>query len=226
LKRDSGIKLLKAIFECAKTSGVYDKMCLGFGSALGAVRPSLDTTIRPPKYRRGIIPWDKDSDLCFLGLKPEEKELYFSECKKAGLFKWGPPHTPQERISRKPDGEILWFSLVEPKQRARCCQWFCFEHQGWMWHTKGKRWLGKFNKDRYNFDDKHQAILKGTPAKYYEDFTEIDFEGFRAPIPTKAGSLLDEWYGGWGVPKKGGASRKKVVCIVKDWDKPKTWRIT
>lgn len=226
MKIKSEIKLLNAAFECARSVGIYEKSCFGFGTVLGAIRPTLRTDKVPAYYTRGLMQHDHDSDICLLNLTREEKENYFRACKDAGLFKWTHPHTPKERVSRKPDGEILWFSIVEPKEKARCCQWMCYDYGGYLWHTKGKRWLGKFDKKKYSIKSGHQAIAKGTLSKYYRELTEIDFEGMKANIPLMSGSLLDDWYGGWAVPKKSGASRKKVVCVIGDWNNQKTWRIT
>lgn len=78
---------------------------------------------------------------------------------------------------------------------------------------------------RYNYNHSYDAIAKGTPDKYYQSLIEIDFEGFRMNIPTMSGSLLDCWYPGWSVPRKGGASKKDVVCIIKDWEDETTWRL-
>jgi len=144
MNRESGRKLLGRMIDITKEVGIYDKSFIGFGTALGGIRPSIRRDRNPAYYERGIIPWDHDMDMCFLPLPPEKKEEYFRACKEAGLFQWEKPHTPRGRQARRPDNELLWFSVVEPKRRFRSCNWFCFEHGGWLWHTKGKRWLGKF----------------------------------------------------------------------------------
>lgn len=223
MKFDTSIKLLKKVTQVARDVGIHDRSFIGFGTALGAVRPTRRTDIIPPYYCRGLMQHDHDMDNCFLNLTREEKEEYFKACKKVGLFNWGHPHSPAGRQARKKDGELLWFSLTYKK--SRMCQWFCFDHQGWLWHTKGKRWLEKFDSRKYKFNKKYDAIMKGTPSKLYEDLTPIQFEGVEVNIPTKIGHLLDDWYPGWAVPKKGGASRKNIVCVVEDWNSKKTWKV-
>jgi len=220
MKKDSEIKLLRGLKECLQEVGIYDRAMLGFGTCLGAVRPSKGKDF---KYRVGLIPWDKDCDLIINEVSPEKKEEYFELCKKRGLFKW--KGHPSARIQRKRDGEILWFSAKQTS--SRCCNWFSWTFKDISWHSKGKMWTvqEKFDMKKFNYDHSWHAIAKGTPAKYYESLTEIAFEGMKFNIPTRAGGLMDLWYPGWAEPRKGGASKKDCVMLIKKWENPKTWRI-
>ena len=218
---ESEIKLLKKLKECLLEVGIYEYSHLGFGTCLGAVRPTKRADSR---HYLGLMEHDHDSDMCYLAEKfpIEKREELFQTCKKKGLFKWP---NPNGRIQRKPSGEILWFSVK--MHSARCCQWFTYPYKGYRWHSKGSKWTvnEKFDMRRYNYNHSYDAIAKGTPDKYYQSLIEIDFEGFRMNIPTMSGSLLDCWYPGWSVPRKGGASKKDVVCIIKDWEDETTWRL-
>lgn len=223
MKIQSEIKLLKKLRECMIDVGIYEYAHLGFGTCLGAVRPTKRADLQ---YHLGLMEHDHDSDCCHLAenYPPEKIEEYFRECGKRGLFNWPNKST---RVQRKPSGEIVWFSTKDSKHGARCCQWFTYPWKGYRWHSKGKRWTvnEKFDMRKFNYDSSYEAIAKGTPEKYYQSLTEIDFEGFKMNIPTMAGSLLDCWYPGWSIPKKGGASRKNIVCLMKKWDNQKTWRV-
>lgn len=222
MKIQSEIKLLEKIRESLLEAGIYDRAFLGFGTLLGAVRPTKRTNL---EYRLGLMEHDHDADLKINpSVSPEEKEKYFQICKKKGLFNWP---SPSSRIQRKPDGEIIWFSLKEKKHGARCCNWFSFVFKGYLWHSKGKKWINneKFDIKKFNYDVSYAAIAKGTPAKFYEKFMEISFEGMKFNVPATTGSLLDLWYPGWSIPRKGGASKKDTVLIIKNWDNQKSWRI-
>lgn len=215
------INLLRKIRECLIEAGLYDRTILGFGTLLGAIRPTKREDLR---YHLGFITWDHDADLILLYTDPEEREKYFEICKKRKLFEWP---NPSGRIQRKPNGEIIWFSLKDKKKMVRCCNWFGITYKGIQWHSKGKKWTvnEKFDFKRYNYNQDYDAICKGVPDKYFANLMEINFEGMKFNVPVMSGSLLDLWYPGWAVPRKGGASKKDTVMLIKRWDDLKTWRI-
>jgi hypothetical protein len=218
-------KLLETLKLCAEKAGIEDRQFLAFGSLLGSVRPTLRRTPEGiPYYKRGQIPWDHDSDVGFLPIHWERKDAYFNYCREAGLFShW---EYPAHRIRRRQDNdEIVWFSTKLNKKR--CCQWFFFEHKKYMFHSKGKAWLAekKFHHADYPRKEGVHAIALGAPLKYFDGLVPFEFEGVPMNAPAKSGSLLDFWYPGWGMPKQGGASRKDIVMLIRDWSRPETWKL-
>ena len=222
MKIESEIRLLEKIRQVMVDVGIYEYSHLGFGTCLGAVRPTKRSDLR---YHIGLMEHDHDADICHLAenYPPGKIEEYFELCKKRGLFNWG----GRSRSQRKPNGEFVWFSLKEKTHGSRCCQWFTYPWKGFRWHSKGKRWIDneKFSIKKFNYNSSYDAIAKGTPEKYYQSLMEIDFEGMKMNVPATTGSLLDCWYPGWSVPRTGGASRKNIVCLIKDWGNEKTWRL-
>jgi len=226
---DSGKKLLKIIKNCQLEAGIYEHCFLSFGTALGAVRPTIRKYYKPNSYfTTGFMEHDGDSDMGILGdrITPEQRENYFKICKSNGLMdNWA---FADKREMRRPDThELLWFSVKAEKGGAKMCQWFFWDFKGYSWHGKGKRWVNprKFSILQFPRSDKAQGLALGAPAKYFEKLTEIDFEGMKHNVPLYLGSLLDYWYPGWLTPQKGGSSAKKTVLIINNWADKKTWRI-
>jgi len=206
-------RLLRQIVSCATVAGIYDKMFLAFGSLLGAIRPTLDVNLKV--WRRGVMSHDHDMDVGFLdSVTKEESDRYFRECEAVGLLShWG---NPASRITRRgPDGRILWFSAKMEKDGAKCCQWFMFEHCGFLWH-------GKAGKPNWTTDGVQS--VKGIRAGYFANLVEIEFEGVKILAPEMAGSALDSWYPGWHIPA-GGCSSKKILCKIPTWNNPSQWQI-
>ena len=206
-------KLLRQIVKCATAAGIYDKMFLAFGSLLGAIRPTYNANLKV--WRRGAMSHDHDMDVGFLGsVTKEESDRYFWECKVAGLFShW---RNPASRITRRgPDGRIMWFSVKMEGGGAKCCQWFMFEHGGFLWH-------GKAGKSNWTTDGVQS--VKGIRADYFSNLVEIEFEGVKVLAPEMAGSALDSWYPGWHIPA-GGCSSKKVLCKIPTWENPSQWQV-
>ena len=219
------IELIEKCLCCADKAGIVDKMFISFGTLLGSLRP----TLRYPKegepyYDRGFMSHDKDQDLGFLPMHPQQKEAYFNYCCEAGMFShW---EYPAHRKKRRQDtGEFVWFSVKLHKKR--CCQWFFFEYKQYMLHSKGAAWVKerKFPTKLYPYKRDTQAIALGAPLAPFKELIEIDFEGLPMNVPLHSGELLDYWYPSWHMPRKGGASKKNIVVIVNRWENPKSWRI-
>ena len=203
------IDLLKTAKECAEKAGIAHRMFLSFGTMLGAIR------------EHAFITHDTDADLGFLPVNKEQKELYYRECGKAGLLEW--VH-PLDRVSRTCTGdELLWFSIKN--DFGKSCNWFFFQWNNYLWHSKGTKWLIKFHEKEYPRDVRTTAIMLGAPVKYFNELVEIDFEGERFNIPLDAGSLCDFWYNGWIFPRKGGSSERKIVGSFINWEDKSTWEI-
>jgi len=219
----SQIELLRTAKKCAIKADIYQYMFLGYGTLLGAVRPTWNPGLK--KTRRGFMYHDSDCDLCFLSdrFSLEQREAYYKYCVEAGLMSgWPNPNLRQKR--RDDDNSLLWFSIKRKKQKS--CNWMQIEHEDLMLHGKGPGWLNeqKFPSRKWGWREKDKAIMKAVPKKYFWPLIEIDFEGERFNVPLQSGSLLDIWYPAWHAPKKGGASKKSMIVVIKDWARRSTWR--
>ena len=67
--------------------------------------------------------------------------------------------------------------------------------------------------------------MLGIPAEYIREKIWVPFRGIKVLIPKHFGSVLDWEYPGWPVPRKGGSSKKQVVCVVQKWSDPRTWKV-
>ena len=216
------IDLLRKAKKCAIKADIYQYMFLGYGTLLGAVRP----TSRPGGIVCcGLMAHDSDCDLCFLAdrFSKEQREAYYRYCVEAGLMAhWPDVNLRQER--RDDDNSLLWFSIKEHKVKS--CNWFQFEFGDLMIHGKGPGWMteGKFPTSKWSRKPSEKAIMKAVPKKYFWPLVEINFEGILFNVPLQSGSLIDCWYPRWHEPKKGGASKKDCVVIIKDWSRKETWR--
>ena len=208
---ESARELLKEMYQCAKKAKVNKYMFLGFGTMLGAIRGG------------SLISHDDDMDVCFLPMSAEEKERYFEECKKSGLMDGWP--NPDKRVAAKPNGELLWFSAKKTEKSTRSCNWFFVEHENYMYHTKGKAWVSDIHfspKLRYSMED--EAIMLGAPSELFKSMAIIEFEGGFYFIPSKAGTLCDEYYPDWFQPREGGSSAQNRIISVGKWEDENTWR--
>ncbi len=229
--RETGISLLEALKECQQEVGIYEHCFLSFGTLLGAIRPSkrdYDDRTKKPIYKRGIISYDGDMDLGILvdRITSEQREGYFKICKERGLMdNWAEPH--KRKMRRQDNKELLWFSTKRHKPGMKCCQWHFFDFKGYVLHSKGRRWLSprKFSTLLYPRGKEAQGMALASPAKYFKELVEIDFEGIKYNVPLMVGSILDYWYPNWHTPKKGGSSKKNVVVVIYDWRNRNSWRI-
>jgi hypothetical protein len=199
-------------YECAEKAGMKDALFVNFGLVLGIVREG-DFLGHDDDVDMAI-----DMDFC----TKEQQDAYISYLDEAGMF------FARKRISRRPDTKAAtWFTLRRNAKRAKFCHWCGFSHQGfWFWCKVGL-WLTtqKFSRQRWGWNENTQGIMLGIPADYIREKMWIDFRGIKIQIPKHYGSVLDWEYPGWPVPKKGGSSKKQVVCIVDDWTNPKKWRV-
>lgn len=224
------METLKTCYDCAAKAGIRKYLFVNFGLLLGIVREN------------DFIPHDNDVDLCVLmdRITPqqqlkyfkllEENELFFARKKysfvkhKDGFSKnlIGSEHATSDKKVH-----MTWFSLRKRKSYPKFCHWFMFPWNGYYWHTKAGKWVSrrKFDPQKFGYNSSDDAILKGMPERDLKELMEIDFKGLKINIPKRYGSVLDWCYPGWLVPKKGGASSKKTVCIVRNWDEKKSWKI-
>jgi len=220
MKSEQGTELFERAIKCAKKAGIYDKMFPAFGTMLGGVRP----TKSKEGFRLGFMEHDKDADIGFLPCSVEQKDAYYKYCKEDGLLAmW--PH-PSHRIRRTLDGEIMWFSIKHAKA-VRSCNWFFFEYNGYMWHSKFDRWthVDKFPEVSKKMKKKLQGVALGAPAHMFKEMVPFEFEGLEMHIPKNYGMLLDYWYPYWHKPHKGGSSKKNRILLIDNWENKSGWKI-
>lgn len=196
--------------ECAREIGIFDAVCLGFGSTLAAIRHGG----RPNES-------DDDDDLVFFSelITPEQEQEYLrlvqqpcdafpASTHHKGLFE------KRGLIEYRPDNHrLFWLSLKADSdgQGRKCCHWFTWEQGGYTWHCKHKK-----------------AKVKGVPAQLLRPGGPIvTYMGTRVRLPIMPAACLDWWYpGGWAVPHPGyGSSSPRALMKVPNWQDPKTWRI-
>lgn len=216
--KPEAVNLLIEAKECAIEAGIADKMFLCFGTLLGAIRPTMDEN---RVYRLGLMEHDDDMDIGFLPCEPEKKDHYFSLCKERGLFEW----ESNFRQSRMTNGDMVWFS-IKKIEGVRSCNWFFFEWNDIMWHSKGDLWLNeiKFPSKYFPRTSEATGLMLGAPSQFFKEFIEIDFEGHKFNVPLLAGNLCDFWYSGWAEPRKGGASSKHLYGIINNCEDKSTWQ--
>ena len=187
---------LRIYLEVAKKVGIYDAVMLGFGGLLGYVRES------------GFCKCDNDLDMIVRSdmISPEQEKEFFKEVEKAKLFRY------RRRVETNPaTGRLFWFSIraFPEEQCYKMCTWFFWKHQGYGFHNKGC--VG--------------ALVKGVPEHLLEIGRIVDFMGNKIHIPKHTLKCLDYWYPGWLIPRSGSSSFKTLLKI-KEWNKPKSWKMS
>lgn len=205
-RRQNGYDFIGAMLECGKKVGIEDKMFLGFGNVLGYA------------LRHDFMPNDDDIDMSFLAdsITQEQRHEYLLECKKAGLT--------EDRM-RGPaliEDKYVWFSIgpLSPYHQngVKSCQWFMFEHAGYLWHSKGSQWIGRAGLN------KEYPTAKGIPMKLFKDgFKKVKFGNIEVQVPKNIGAILDAWYKPWLIRKK--ESSKIETILVMPTNDRKTWYI-
>jgi phosphorylcholine metabolism protein LicD len=220
----NALELMKLLRGCAKIAGMEKYLFLGFGTLLGIAREG------------GFIRTDKDMDHCVQSefVTPEQEEIFLQEIARTrtingkvyvkGLYE-GRCRRPLRRRDSK---RFMWTSCghkkVKSEKGVKSCIWNWFKHGGYDWHSKGRRWVNLHKFPGYQFDRSEDAIAKGIPTGFLNEFTEIKFKGITVNIPKRIGSVLDVWYPGWARPKKG-ASVKKHVMIIPSWKNKNSWKM-
>jgi hypothetical protein len=205
-RRQNGYDFIVAMLECGNKVGIADRMFLGFGNVLGYA------------LRHDFMPNDDDIDMCILAdsIPQEQRHAYLLECKAAGL---------SEDRMRGPtyiESKYSWFSIgpLSPYHQngVKSCNWFWFEHGGYLWHSKGAQWIGRAGLD------KTSPTAKGIPTSLFKDgFKTVKFGNIDIQVPKNTGKILDYWYPGWLQRKKEASSITTVLTMPSD-DK-KTWHI-
>lgn len=220
--------VLADIKGAAVDAGIYQNWFIFFGTLLGAVRPSMRHLGEETYFANGIIEHDDDIDIGVFseGITKKQEDRYLEELDKRKLFRVREKHQV-----RKDNGRHLWCTLRRetPPIGTKCCHWFFFEHNGLMWHSKGRSWLNeaKFPPRKYPHTSEDDAIAKGIPAKYLPrgKLVEVEFEGGTYNVPVLAGHCVDYLYPGWMVPRKGGASKAQYIMKIGSWKDRNTWKI-
>ena len=215
--------------DCAVRAGIYDSWFISFGTLLGAVRPTIRKTLpETPHYCQGIIEHDADMDIGIFsdGITMEREEAYVANLKAAGCF------DHREEYARRSDTQrLLWCSMRKdaPPAGTKCCHWFFYAWNGFLWHTKGKNWLNeaKFPSSKYPHSQDDEALAKGIITKYLMpgELFELDFEGGRYNAPVRFGECLDAWYPLWLTPRIGGSSAAETIMRIPRWGNPGGWKI-
>jgi hypothetical protein len=203
-RRQNGYDFIGAMLECGNKVGIADRMFLGFGNLLGYA------------LKHDFMPNDDDIDMSFMAdsITQEQRHKYLLECKKAGLT--------EDRM-RGPaliEGKYVWFSIgpLSPYHQngVKSCQWFMFEHGGYLWHSKGSQWIGRAGLN------KNYPTAKGIPIKLFQDgFKKVMFGNIEVQVPKNIGSILDAWYSPWLIRKKE-SSRIETILVMPSNDR-KTW---
>lgn len=219
-------QMLAETKDCALEAGIYHAWFLSFGTCLGAVRHSkrVDPDIHDITFVRGIIQTDDDMDIGLLADKitPEQEQKYVELLRDRQMFR-----KRDEHAYRPDTGRHTWMSMRRhaPPRGARCCHWYWFKHKDFLWHSKAKRWVApnKFSPQKVSYQMSDEGIALGIPAKLFERFAEVEFEGGKYNIPMLYGSVLDYWYPGWINPKSHCSSKQTFVLRIPKWKEPGRW---
>lgn len=225
------VECLRTIHNCADEVGIRHALFVNFGLLLGMVR------------EKDFIGHDSDVDMCIQADKitPQQEADYFNLLQKNEFF------YARERESYRPDPNgfnsnllntkkplgnkkirLTWFSLRKRHNYPKFCHWLMFPWNGYYWHTKAGAWVKdrKFKVDKWKYDiNDTSAIMKGVPEYYLRELITTNFYGINVNIPLNTGTCLDNYYPGWLTPKTKGASSKKIICLIKDWQNLRSWKI-
>jgi hypothetical protein len=212
--------------QCAKNAGIYDNCFLAFGSLLGYVR------------ERGFIGHDNDMDIGILADNLTVKQInkYVAELLKPSHIpnklakflkslnleyldrKTGRPKHPRGLYAYREHTEInvitgkLFWTTIRTLPRSagyKCCNWFMFEHKGYMYHHKGE-----------------DSKVKGLPTSFVSEIgPEVEFLGTKVHIPKNAGACLDFWYPDWKTSRSAVSKSEGQLLKVVWWDDPNKWEV-
>ena len=223
-RAENALELMSLLRECAIKAKIQDYFFVGFGTLLGIVREG------------DFIAKDKDMDHCVQSefVTMDQEEIFLREIAKQrtingkvypkGLYE-GRCRKP---LRRRDTDRFLWSSCghkkVHGQKGVKSCIWNWFKHDGYDWHSKGRRWVNfrKFKGFSTNYTE--DAIAKGTLTGYLNEFVEVKFKGITVNVPKKSGSVLDEWYPGWARPKSEKSSKKNIM-IIPSWKNKNTWKM-
>lgn len=198
IRKQNGHDFIRKMLECGKQAGIEEKMFLGFGTALGYA------------LRGDFLPNDNDIDMCIMAdeITQDQRHQYLVGCKAAGLT---------ENRMRGPvfiEGKYCWFSIgpLSPytENGVKSCNWFWFEHGGFLWHSKGKQWIG-----RSGLNQQHPTA-KGILAGIAKGLKKVKFAGIDVQVPANLGRCLDEWYPGWAQRKKEQSAITNILVMPSD----------
>lgn len=224
-RKDNALELMMLIHQRAKESDIGEHIFPGFGTMLGIVR------------EHNFIANDHDMDHCLLmdKITPAQEALFFQNMNKefelngkkypAGLFEGR-----EKNVEREYNPRFIWASCghkrIKSEKGVKSCVWGFFEYDDYLWHTKGRRWITqkRFKQKDYLHDVRDEAICKGVPKKFFNNWTTIDFHGVTVNIPVLAGHCVDSWYPGWVKPQKAKSSKEHVL-VIPEWKIKKGWKV-
>lgn len=251
-KKRHATDTLKKCYKCAEKAGIRHALFVNFGLLLGIVRekdyishdsdvdmcikqelitPEQEILYRNYLKDEGILTDTRDKysvrpdedgyDELQLFERDEKKVKYVIKCAEKGEIAdyYGKPVGKKVRLT--------WFTLRPKPGYPKFCHWFMFPWNGCYWHTKAGKWVSerKFTHRKWDYKKTDEAIMKGIPVEFLENLVTVNFYGVDIQIPENLG-ILHFMYNNWLIPKRGGASSKKIVCVVGKWKDRKTWRIS
>lgn len=215
---ESAIRQLHTIWKCGKEAGIEHAMFLNFGTLLGYVREN------------GLIEHDDDTDVGVRSdwITEQQEQAFYHALVRANCFAY------RRRTARRPDTHrALWWSIRSELHGCKNCIWFMFPWKNHLYHCKGHRWLKKIGQrpevlkalpNEISLKD-CSSFAKGNSVDAYETLIQVKFLGGKFRIPAGYGKLLDEYYPGWAIPKKGGASARHRLVLIKDWGDQNQWLV-